>query len=63
MMAFLFGRTSPFDAQKLARLYPGGVEAYLERFSDSLDRATEHGFLLEVDGPEIRALVEAAYPS
>jgi hypothetical protein len=61
MMAFLFGRTSPFSAEKLAELYPGGRDGYLTGFSKSLDEAIGKGFLLEVDRPEMLALAEAAY--
>src|SRR5262249_28140960 len=36
--AFLVGITEPFDAAKLARLYPGGKADYLAKFDKALDR-------------------------
>lgn len=62
-MAFLFGTTQRFSTAHLAELYPGGREAYLTRFGDSLDAAVELGFILEADAAEIRALAAAAFPS
>lgn len=53
---FLFGRTLPFDAATLARLYPGGAEEHLKRFETATDAALRAGFLLEADAAEIRAL-------
>jgi len=53
---FLFGRTVPFDAETLARLYPGGPDEHLERFERATEAALEAGFLLAADADEIRAL-------
>ncbi|HTY16675.1 MAG TPA: alpha/beta hydrolase domain-containing protein [Myxococcota bacterium] len=53
---FLFGRTIPFDAETLARLYPGGAEEHVKRFEGSLAAALRAGFLLDVDAAEICAL-------
>jgi hypothetical protein len=60
--AFLFGTTHPFDAAKLAALYPGGRREYLKRFDAATDAAVGAGFLLEADAPEIKALGAAACP-
>ncbi len=60
--AFLFGRTSPFDASTLAALYPGGKAEYLERFEDSLDATIEAGFVRAEDRAEILAIAAASYP-
>jgi len=54
--AFLFGRTVPFAADTLARLYPGGPEEHAKRFDAGTSAAVRAGFLLEADADEIRAL-------
>jgi hypothetical protein len=59
---FLVGTTQPYDAAKLARLYPGGKADYLKKFDASLDAAMKGGFILPADAPEIRALAAAGYP-
>lgn len=59
---FLFGTTLPFDAAKLAALYPGGRREYLRRFEAATDAAVQAGFLLAVDAAEIKALAAAACP-
>jgi hypothetical protein len=59
---FLFGTTYPFDAAKLAALYPGGRREYLARFDASADAAARAGFLRAADVAEIRALGAAACP-
>ncbi len=53
---FLFGRTLPLDADKLARLYPGGADDYVKRFDAATSAALRAGFLLDADAEEIRAL-------
>jgi len=53
---FLFGRTIPFDAETLARLYPGGAEEHVKRFEGALAAALRAGFLLDADAAEICAL-------
>jgi hypothetical protein len=63
LMAMLFGSGEVFDADTLARLYPGGAAEYLERFTASLDAAIEAGFLLATDREEILALAAATYPA
>jgi hypothetical protein len=60
--AFLFGTTRPFDAAKLAALYPGGRREYLSKFEAATDAAVRAGFLLADDAPEIKALGAAACP-
>lgn len=54
--AFLFGVAEPFDAAKLAQLYPGGKVQYLKEFSTSLDSAITLGFILPTDKDEILSL-------
>ncbi len=60
--AFLFGTTRPFDAAKLAALYPGGRREYLAKFEAATDAAVRAGFLLAADASEIKALAAAACP-
>ncbi|WP_273733494.1 alpha/beta hydrolase domain-containing protein [Mycolicibacterium septicum] len=62
-MSFLFGSGEPFDAARLCELYPEGIEAYLDRFTDALDRTIEAGFLLPADRPEILNLAAAMFPA
>ena len=62
MMAFLFGTTTPFTIERLAELYPGGLDSYVGEFSKSLDSAIGAGFIVEADAPEARALAAAAFP-
>ena len=59
---FLFGTTQPFDAPKLAALYPGGDADYLARFASALDGAIAGGFILGDDREEIMGLAAASYP-
>ncbi|WP_234904105.1 alpha/beta hydrolase domain-containing protein [Mycolicibacterium frederiksbergense] len=63
LMAMLFGSGSVFDAETLARLYPGGAAEYLDRFTTSLDATIEAGFLLAADREEILALAAATFPA
>lgn len=53
----LFGQTIPFDRATLVELY-GDADTYLERFSASLDRAVEDGFVLRPDADALLADVE-----
>ena len=62
-MSFLFGSGKPFDPATLSRLYPGGLEEYVERFTQALDRAIESGFVLSADRSEILQLAAATYPA
>ena len=43
VMALLFGSGEVFDAETLARLYPGGATEYVERFTESLDAGDRCG--------------------
>ena len=63
IMAAIFGSGEPFDAATLRRLYPGGLEQYLERFTAALDEAIDAGFILAADRSEILQLAAATYPS
>ena len=58
----LFGTGEVFDGATLARLYPGGVTDYLERFTAALDRSIAGGFLLAADRSEIVELAKACFP-
>jgi hypothetical protein len=58
----MFGTTRPFDADELARLYPGGRDEYLAAFERRLEEAIAAGFILPADRDEIRALASAACP-
>lgn len=58
----IFGSGQPFDAETLARLYPGGRPDYLERFTAALDEAIDGGFLLLADRTEILELAAATFP-
>lgn len=59
----IFGWGEPFDAETLARLYPGGRDEYLQRFSAALDQAIDAGFLLPADRGEVLALAAATFPT
>jgi hypothetical protein len=62
IMAAIFGSGEPFDAATLRRLYPGGAEQYLERFTAALDAAIGSGFILPADRAEILELAAATDP-
>jgi hypothetical protein len=62
VMAMIFGCGEPFDAATLRRLYPGGVEQYLDSFTAALDEAIGSGFILPADRAEILQLAAATYP-
>ncbi len=62
-MAFLFGSGELFDADTLARRYPGGVEDYLERFTAALELAIAGGFIVPEDRAEILDLASANFPA
>ena len=63
VMAAIFGSGLPFDADTLARLYPGGRADYLERFTAALDEAIDGGLLLAADRSEILDLSAATFPA
>lgn len=60
--AGLVGSAEPFNAARLATLYPGGKAEYLRKVEASLTRALKGGFILAADADEIRALTAAMYP-
>lgn len=60
-MASLFGTGELFDDTTLGRLYPGGIEEYLQRFAASLDTAIRSGFVVPEDRQEILELAAATY--
>jgi hypothetical protein len=62
LMVMLFGSGEPFDDATLGRLYPGGVDEYVERFTSALDTAIQSRFVLEADRDEILQLAAATYP-
>lgn len=61
-VAGFVGVGEPFDAARLAELYPNGKAGYLSRFEASLDTAIANGFLLAADRQEILALAAEMYP-
>jgi len=63
VLALLFGSGEQFDADTLARLYPGGSADYLTQFTASLDAVIAAGFLLAADRQEILDLAAATYPA
>jgi Alpha/beta hydrolase domain len=62
-MSFLFGSGELFDTEALRALYPRGSAEYLERFTASLDRALDSGFILPADRSEILELAAATFGS
>lgn len=60
--ARLFGTTTPFDADKIAALYPTGKIDYLAAFEKSLANTIGAGFILEADRAEILELAGLMYP-
>ena len=63
IMAAIFGSGEVFDAATLTRLYPGGREDYLERFTAALDTSIQSGFILPADRAEIIEIASASYPA
>jgi hypothetical protein len=63
VMAAIFGSGELFDGATLRRLYPGGREDYLERFTAALDMAIRSGFILPADRAEIIEIANASYPA
>jgi Alpha/beta hydrolase domain len=62
-MSSIFGSGELFDAATVRRLYPGGPDDYLERFTASLDSAIQSGFIMAADRDEILQLAGAMFPS
>lgn len=61
IMSLIFGSGEPFDAATLRRLYPGGTNEYLQRFTAALDAAIQSGFILSTDRREIIEIAAATY--
>jgi hypothetical protein len=61
IMCQLFGTGEPFDSATLRRLYPNGVDDYLERFTEALDVAIRSRFVLPADRQEILELAAAVF--
>jgi len=57
----LFGSGEPFDEDTRKRLYPGGKNEYIVRFTESLDATIRAGYLLRADRAEILELAAATY--
>ena len=51
---FLFGTTAPFDATKLASLYPSHA-AFVKAWNAATDRAVKAGFIVAADAKGIKA--------
>jgi hypothetical protein len=62
-MATIFGSVHPFDAATIQRLYPGGAQDFLDRFTAALDASIAVGFILMADRAEILAIVAADLPA
>ncbi len=60
-IGILVGVGEPFDAAKLAALYPDGKAEYLKRFTASLDAAIAKGHLLSDDRREILDIAAINY--
>jgi hypothetical protein len=58
----LLGVTESFNAATLAKLYPGGLPEYADKFNTSLKSAIEAGFILPADEAEIKALAAFSFP-
>lgn len=54
ILCLLFGTTTPFDATKLASLYPDH-NAYVSAFDAATDRAVQAGFILPPDAELMKA--------
>ncbi len=62
LMSAIFGSGEPFDAATIGRLYPDGIDEYLERFTAALDATIDTGFILAADRAEILELAAATFP-
>jgi Alpha/beta hydrolase domain len=63
IMSMIFGSGEPFDDATVRRLYPGGADDYLQRFSAALGTAIDAGFIVPEDRSEILELAAATYRS
>jgi hypothetical protein len=57
MICFLLGSTTPFSAERVARLYPSRA-AYLQQYEASTDATIEAGFALAEDRAALLAFAE-----
>lgn len=55
----LYGTTAPFDAAKLASLYPTHAD-YVAKFNKATDRAVKAGFLLPPEAKNLKAAAAAS---
>jgi hypothetical protein len=60
-IGMLAGSGVPFDAAKLAKLYPAGKAEYLRKFTTALDRAISRGHILREDRQEILDIAALNY--
>ncbi|MDH4385750.1 MAG: alpha/beta hydrolase domain-containing protein [Caulobacter sp.] len=60
-IGMMVGVGEPFDAAKLASLYPGGKAEFLKRFTESLDAAIARGHILGEDRQEILEVAAISY--
>jgi hypothetical protein len=54
----IFGTTKPFDASKLASLYPSH-DAFVKAWNTATDKAVKAGFLLPADAKNIKAAAQS----
>ena len=59
LLCLLFGSTAPFDATRLADLYPDH-ESYVAAVHGAADQAVREGFLLPPDAELVKAAAEAS---
>jgi hypothetical protein len=51
---YLFGTTAPFDAAKLAELYPSHAR-FVKEWNQAVDESVRAGFVLRADAPALKA--------
>jgi len=59
--SMLIGYTEPYSVEKLNQLYPGGIEDYLNKFENALDKQISDSFILAADKDEILELAKLGY--
>ncbi|MCW3807044.1 alpha/beta hydrolase domain-containing protein [Plebeiibacterium marinum] len=59
--ALLIGHTEPFSPEKLDELYPGGINEYLQKFENSLNKDIMEGHILAADKEEIMEVARLSY--
>jgi len=60
-VALMVGLAEPYDAARLAQLYPAGKTGYLKPFEASLTAAIQSGFILPADQDEIMGVVALSF--